>query len=121
MNTTMEQLWDFIRHHGVRLDAYGSFEPGLRHGAALELLSLIEASGIDLHGMEVWRRDGDVYFPGDAPACVWYPERLSRREDFEDAIKFLAQSRLAPDDVVLIQYKGSGQVALKFMAAHGVS
>lgn len=121
MNTTMEQLWDFMTHHGVRLDAYGSFEPGLRHGAALELLSLIEASGIDLYGMEVWRRKGNAYSIGPGAVSIWYPEGLGRREDFEDAIRFLTQSQLGPDDVVTIQFKGSDHFALKFMAAHGVN
>jgi hypothetical protein len=102
MNTNNEQLWNFMKRHGVRLDAYGSAELGFSLDVALEVVSMIHALGMDILGMEVWKSDDDGYSIDSLVG--WYPQGLGSSEDFQDAMKFLARLELARDDLITVQF-----------------
>lgn len=102
MNTTREQLWNFMEHHGVSLDPYGSGELGFRRDAALKVVSMIHDLDMNVLGMEVWKSEDDGYSIDSLAG--WYPEGLGRSEDYQDAMKFLARLELAHDDVITVQF-----------------
>lgn len=102
MNTTKEQLWNFMKQNGTSLDACGASELGFNLDDASELVLMIHASGMDILGMEVWRSDEDGYSIGDSTE-IWYPEGTDRGENFQDAISFLSKLKLADNDVITIQ------------------
>jgi hypothetical protein len=96
------ELLTFLEANGRSLDEYGSSERGLSIERAREFVDLLLANGVRLLGIEVWRRDGDLYRINGRE--TWYPIHESAQAIHADALQYFIDIKPSPDDVFAIQF-----------------
>ena len=92
----------FLKTQGVWLMDYGSAEFGVSRNDAIFFIDLLNKTGQNPLGIEIWRRRGDKFVIDSLGG--WYSEGSDIEENLHAAKDFIRNVILADDDLLTIQH-----------------